>query len=123
MNESTSNSNGVFSDMILAVKLLRDPESPMMLKALPLLALLYFVAPEGLFFWPMGTPIDDMAVFYAALRGIVSMAPPHLIAKHTGDASMNYVDGEYETVETVEPISAEKPLSEEIIINPDRHNW
>ncbi len=123
MNETTSseNSGGVFGDMRLAWQLMRDPESPFYLKLLPLLAIVYFIAPEYFVAWPLATPIDDVAVFYAALKGIVNLAPPHLVAKYTGDPSLNYVDGEYEMVEDMD--SAEKTLNEEIVINPDHHEW
>ncbi len=123
MDETTSTDNGgILSEMRLAWQLMRDPESPFYLKLLPLLAIVYFVAPEYFVAWPLATPIDDVAVFYAALKGIVNLAPPHLVAKYTGDPALNYVDGEYEVVEGNDD-SAEKTLSEDIIINPDQHDW
>ena len=119
MNDTTPDGSTLFSDMKLAWNLLRDPESPKYLLALPLLAGLYFLMPEGFAAWPLATPLDDVAVFYAALKGVLRMAPPHLVAKYTGDPSLNYVDGDYEIVDDVQ----EKDLDEEIVINPDKHAW
>ena len=119
MNDTTTEGTSIFSDMKLAWQLLRDPESPWYLKAFPMLALLYFFVPEGVIAWPLMTPIDDVAVFYAALKGIVNLAPPHLVSKYTGDPSLNYVDGEYEVIEEDE----DKTLDDSIVIDPDKHNW
>ena len=118
MNETNNETGGLSNDIKLAWQLLRDPESPMYLMALPILAVAYFFVPEWFVGGPfLATPIDDIAILYAALKGIVALSPPHLVAKYTGDASLNYVDGEYEVIEND---SAEKPANAP---NTDVHKW
>lgn len=119
MSETNNESGGISNEIKLAWKLLRDPESPIYLMALPILAGLYFIVPEWFVGGPLlVTPIDDVAVLYAALKGIKALAPPHLVAKYTGDTSLNYVDGEYEVIES-DDNSAENSNDSK----PDVHKW
>ena len=69
MTDTINENKGVMNDMRLAWQLLRDKESPIYLKLLPLVAGLYFIFPEAFLGGPLlMTPIDDVAVLYARVK-------------------------------------------------------
>jgi hypothetical protein len=106
-----------FDDLRLVFNLIRDPQSPILLKLLPLAGLIYFIAPEWVAFppfsWILASPLDDMAVFYGIFRAMVNLAPAHLIAKYRDGIEADIVDAEYSIADEVD-------LENDIYINPDK---
>ncbi len=145
MSDTIDENKGIMQEALLAWKIIRDSDTPFYLKLLPVAAIAYFFFPEVFVGGPLlVTPIDDVAVMFAAMKGVISLAPADVVAKYTGEQSLNYVDGEYSIIDEVDeaaeaPVateavdagaddissdrSAEKPLTEEIIIDPDKHEW
>ena len=68
----------------LAVRLLREPRVPRLVKALPILALLYVVSP--LDFIPDVIPVlgqlDDLGVFLVSLEVFLGLCPPGAVTFH-----------------------------------------
>ncbi|NPA27396.1 MAG: hypothetical protein GXO36_07355, partial [Chloroflexi bacterium] len=61
----------------LTLRLLKDPRVPFWVKAIPILAVLYWLAPD-----PIPTPLDDMTFFLMALGLFVYLAPKHVVDEH-----------------------------------------
>lgn len=106
-----------FNDLKLVFNLIRDPQSPILLKLLPLAGIIYFIAPEWVAFppfsWVLASPLDDMAVFYGIFRAMVNLAPPHLIAKYRDGIEADIVDAEYSVTDSSD-------IENDIYINPDK---
>jgi uncharacterized membrane protein YkvA (DUF1232 family) len=68
----------------LSVRLLRDPEVPLALKALPIAAAIYLASP--LDFLPDVVPLlgqlDDVTVLLIGLEAFLKLAPTHLVDFH-----------------------------------------
>lgn len=117
--EPTSGDGGFWRELRLAYSVLRDRQTPIYLKALPAIGLLYFLFPfEGLAFWPLGTPVDDIALLYVALKGLLYLAPADVVSRHRRALGMDVVDAPYEVIEKAPP--ADFDLDEQIVLNPDR---
>ncbi|MGB1250624.1 MAG: hypothetical protein ACPG8W_08445 [Candidatus Promineifilaceae bacterium] len=112
-----SNNTSVWKELILAYHILRDPNTPFYIKMMPLAAVFYCFFPEGAFAFPLLTPIDDLAIFYVALKGFIHLTPPQIVTKHQKTLGMDVLEGEYQVVENNMP---EKELDASIVLNPDR---
>jgi uncharacterized membrane protein YkvA (DUF1232 family) len=68
----------------LAVRLLREPHVPWLVKAVPILALLYLVSPFDLApdFLPLIGQVDDVVIVVAALESFLRLCPPAAAAFH-----------------------------------------
>lgn len=79
----------VFQRMRVAVRLLRDPRVPGIVKLIPLLAVLYVLSPIDLLpdTIPVLTQLDDVAVLLLALRMFVDLAPADVRAELSGGAA------------------------------------
>ncbi len=130
MSDLPEENKSIAQELNLAWKLIRDPDTPIYLKLLPVAAAAYFFFPEFFIGGPLlVTPVDDVAVLYAALHGLIGLAPADVVARYTGEgAQLNYVDGEYAVLDEDmasdgSTDSAEKSLADDIVINPDKHDW
>ena len=117
---SDSTGNSIWQELLLAYRILRDPQTPFYIKMMPMAAMLYFFFPEGWFAFPLITPIDDLALAYVALKGLVQLTPPQIVDRHQKALGLDVVEGEYRVVEE-EPV-AEKELNASIVLNPDKVN-
>ena len=124
---SDSTGNSIWQELILAFHILRDPQTPFYIKMMPMAALLYFLFPEGWIVFPLATPIDDIALAYVALKGLVQLTPPQIVARHKKSLGMDVVEGEYQVVENdvadsdaVEDSVGDKELDASIVLNPDK---
>ncbi len=61
----------------LVARLMRDPRVPWYLKLLPIIALVYFIAPD---FFP--TPIDDAVVLSVGIGLFLEFAPRDVVEEH-----------------------------------------
>jgi uncharacterized membrane protein YkvA (DUF1232 family) len=77
----------VFSDVRLAIRLTREPRVPVLVKTLPVLALLYVVCPLDLFpdLLPMFGQIDDIGVMFVALKLFLGLCPAPYVAFHRNE--------------------------------------
>lgn len=68
----------------LAWRLLRDPAVPLLVKILPLAAVLYLVSPiDGVpDFLPILGQLDDLGVLMLALESFLRLCPGHIVAFH-----------------------------------------
>ena len=75
---------GVFDQFVLTWKLLRDPRVPMMVKGIPVLALLYIMSPLDIIpdFFPGLGQLDDIGILIAAMRLFESLAPEMVVADY-----------------------------------------
>jgi uncharacterized membrane protein YkvA (DUF1232 family) len=68
----------------LATRLLREPRVPLLLKAVPILGLVYVVSP--LDFIPDVIPVigevDDLALIVLAIEAFKRFCPTHIVAHH-----------------------------------------
>jgi uncharacterized membrane protein YkvA (DUF1232 family) len=68
----------------LVFHLMRDPEVPVYLKALPFLGVLYLILPIDLLpdvVLGLGQ-LDDLTVLLIGSKIFIELAPPHIVAKH-----------------------------------------
>jgi uncharacterized membrane protein YkvA (DUF1232 family) len=67
----------LFAQMRLAVRLLREPRVPMLVKVIPILALLYVIWPLDIVpdLFPVIGQLDDMGVALLALEMFTKMCP------------------------------------------------
>lgn len=76
-----SPSGGVFSDLVMRVKLvlrlLADPRVSPWLKVLPLGSALYFLIPDI-----APGPIDDVAIMWFGVYLFVELCPPEVVQEH-----------------------------------------
>jgi len=74
----------LFSNARLAWRLLREPEVPVWVKALPLAALIYLVSPIDIIpdVLPFVGEIDDLAVVLLALQAFVFLCPSRAVLFH-----------------------------------------
>jgi uncharacterized membrane protein YkvA (DUF1232 family) len=101
----------LFNNFRIAVKLMTDPRVPGMLKAIPVLGLLYVISPIDLLpeavLGPLGA-IDDIGVVILALETFIKMVPQDIVAAYregvSGDSTYSkakgdgVVDGEWKEV-------------------------
>jgi uncharacterized membrane protein YkvA (DUF1232 family) len=77
---------GLFSDMRLAWRLLREPRVPFLVKMLPVLALFYVISP--LDFIPDVLPvlgqIDDLGILILSLKLFLRLCPTVATTFHSG---------------------------------------
>jgi uncharacterized membrane protein YkvA (DUF1232 family) len=75
---------GIFDQFVLTWKLLRDPRVPMMVKAVPVLALLYIMSPLDVIpdFLPGLGQLDDIGILIAAMRLFESLSPEMVVASY-----------------------------------------
>ncbi len=95
MNKSTTDPRrriSLFADLIdyvrLAWRLLTDPRVPGWVKAIPVLAVLYFFSPIDLLpDWaiPGLGEVDDIAVLLLALKMFVDLSPDGAVREHLND--------------------------------------
>ena len=74
----------VFGHLRLAVRLLRDPAVPLLLKVVPLVAGLYVLVPFDLVpdLLPVLGQLDDLAVLAMATEAFIGWCPERLVAYH-----------------------------------------
>ncbi len=117
MSKQQKPQTNLFNDLKLVFNLIRDPQSPLLLKLLPLAGIIYFFVPEWIalppFSWFLVTPLDDVAVFYGIFRAMVNLAPPHLIARYRDGIEGDVVDAEYSVTDNAD-------IENDIYINPDK---
>jgi len=112
----TKNRAGFLQDLVLNAKLLyrlmADPRVPIILKAMPVGALAYWLVPDL-----VPGPIDDGLVIWIGITLFVELCPPAVVEEHrkalmlirsgasevppdakTDDASQDVVDGEFHDV-------------------------
>ncbi|HSH02932.1 MAG TPA: YkvA family protein [Anaerolineae bacterium] len=80
--------------------LLMDPETPLVLKIVPVLTMAYVISPIDLIadVIPVLGQFDDITVLLVGLKIFIDMSPPHLVAKHLqalrqGQADLALGDG------------------------------
>ena len=68
----------------LVYYLVRDPDVPIYLKALPFLGLLYVLFPIDIItdFIPVLGQVDDLMILTIGAKVFIEMAPAHVVAKH-----------------------------------------
>ena len=68
----------------MTVRLLREPSVPILLKGLPVLAVLYVVSPIDLIpdFLPVLGELDDLGVILVALQAFIRLCPVGAVAFH-----------------------------------------
>lgn len=69
----------------LAYYLMRDPDVPIYLKAMPLLALVYVLSPVDFIpgaVIPVLGQLDDLTAILVGVKMFVDMAPPHIVARY-----------------------------------------
>jgi hypothetical protein len=109
----TKSNPGFLQDLVLNAKLIlrlmADPRVPIILKAMPVGALAYWLVPDL-----VPGPIDDGLVFWIGVTMFVELCPPEVVAEHrkalllmrsgatevppdenAKDASQDVVDGEF----------------------------
>ena len=76
----------LFSQVRLAIRLLRDPRVPLLIKALPVLAGLYLISPFDLVpdVLPFLGQLDDLGVILIALEVFLRLCPVEAVAFHRG---------------------------------------
>ena len=69
--------HSLFQQARLAVRLLREPRVPLLLKAIPVVAVLYLISPLDLIpdVLPVLGQLDDLGVMIAALELFVRLSP------------------------------------------------
>lgn len=74
----------LLADARLALRLLRDPRVPMLVKGVPALAALYFLSPVDLLpdFFPFAGQVDDVIAVVAAIKGFLALCPRSVVAYH-----------------------------------------
>ena len=107
----------VWQQIRLVFRLLRDPEVPLYLKIVPFLGLLYVLVPVDFipdFVLGVGQ-MDDMMALIVGAKVFIELAPPHVVARHLHELSIQ--DG-YEDVIEGEVIEDDE-LDDKIVIDPD----
>ena len=69
----------------LYYRLVKDPRTPLHLKLLLLLAILYVISPFDLlpdFLIPIVGQVDDIIILITALRYFIKKCPPEIVAEH-----------------------------------------
>lgn len=69
----------------LAYYLMRDPDVPIYLKAMPLLALVYVLSPVDFIpgaVIPVLGQLDDLTAILVGVKMFIDMAPPHIVARY-----------------------------------------
>lgn len=91
-----------WSDIKMAYWLMRQRDVPIVAKAIPILALLYVVAPID--FVPDALPVlgqmDDIAIIMLGVRAFLRMAPPAVTGRYEADVMEGtIVEGEAQPVD------------------------
>lgn len=76
----------VRQQIALIYHLMRDPEVPIYLKFIPVLALLYFISPIDLIpgaAAPVLGGLDDLTALLVAAKVFIDLSPPHLVARYS----------------------------------------
>lgn len=98
-----------YASLKLAVRLLRDPQVPAWLKALPMLGVVYVLSPLDFVpdIFPVIGQMDDLAIVLMAVEALRRFAPSHVVAHHeaqiaqghpytpTQSASADYIDADF----------------------------
>ena len=76
------------ADLRVAVRLLREPRVSMLVKALPVLGLLYVLSPIDVVpdVFPFAGQLDDLTVAYLALKAFMKLCPRSVEAFHRAAA-------------------------------------
>jgi uncharacterized membrane protein YkvA (DUF1232 family) len=106
------NLSDLIRDIVLAWRLMGDPQVSGLLKLLlPVMALVYWISPIDLL---VGMPFDDIAVILLATRLFVQMAPPDAVERamfrsgrgrrsgHSNNSDMDsgpVIDGQWRVVD------------------------
>jgi uncharacterized membrane protein YkvA (DUF1232 family) len=99
----------MYATLRLAARLLRDPQVPAWLKALPILGFVYVLSPLDVVpdFFPVIGQMDDIAVVMLAVGALKRFAPSRVVAHHeaqiaqglpyspTRSASADYIDADF----------------------------
>lgn len=96
--------------------LLRDPEVPLYLKLLPVLAIIYTLVPADLVpdIFPFLGQLDDITALLVGGKVFIEMAPPHVVARYMQAMRLNrQEDAESEEQDVAEAIVIEGELVEE----------
>jgi len=97
----------------LVWQLMRDGQVPLWLKSIIPASLIYLISPIDLIpdaLLGLGQ-LDDIAVILLAVRLFLSLCPPEIVKRYTGEKGV--VEGDYRVVEPEdEHPSAEEPLLE-----------
>lgn len=84
----------MWTEIQLAWRLFRDDQVPMLLKAVPLLGLIYVISPVD--FLPDVIPVlgqmDDLAVIAFAVKTFVDLAPQNRVAFHRAELGHTKTD-------------------------------
>ena len=74
----------IWNQFRLVFYLLRDPDVPIYLKVLPVVALLYVLVPIDFApdFYPVLGQLDDLTALLVGAKVFIEMAPPHVVARH-----------------------------------------
>jgi uncharacterized membrane protein YkvA (DUF1232 family) len=112
VNRIMNNRPGFFNDLLnrlkLVVRLIGDRRINLLLKGLPVFALVYLISPIDLAFGP----IDDAVVIWLCLTLFVELCPPEIVKEHI--AALNkVVPGQWHDPSPAE--TQPKPSDEEII--------
>jgi uncharacterized membrane protein YkvA (DUF1232 family) len=76
----------LFSELRLALRLLREPRVPLLMKGLPLLAVAYLLSPLDIVpdIVPLLGQIDDLGFVLLALQAFRRLCPSRVVAFHRG---------------------------------------
>ena len=99
----------VYAILRLAVRLLRDPQVPALLKALPVVGAAYVLSPLDFVpdIFPIIGQMDDLAIIVMAVEALKRLAPSHVVAHHeaaiaqgrayspTSSTPSDYIDAEW----------------------------
>lgn len=89
----TPRQGGVFSDLLLRVKLIvrlvTDPRVHPLLKVVPIVSFVYLLIPDL-----APGPIDDVAIIWVGFYLFVELCPPHVVEEHMRDLNLT-IPGEW----------------------------
>ena len=79
---------GLAADLRVAVRLLREPRVSLLVKALPVLGLLYVLSPIDVIpdVFPFAGQLDDLTVAYFAVKAFMKLVPRSVEAYHRAAA-------------------------------------
>lgn len=113
-----------FQDIVtygkLAIRLMKDQRISWYIKAIPVIAVIYFISPIDLL--PM-VPLDDVAVLGLAIYIFFELCPRDIIDEYLQTMDPNIattVSGQWKDVPPGQSVNSEPPLQEIIVDSPSK---
>ena len=98
----------------LVYRLIRDPNVPIYLKALPFLSLAYFFFPFDLIFdiYPIIGQVDDLAIIVALSKVFIELSPQDVVNEHLAQ-----IRSENGTIVVEQQPDEKEPTTDAIVID------